>query len=154
MFPGEPMVGELRLCGGPEIPVIGDRHTGYHAEREGFEPSIALRLFQFSRLALSTTQTPLLLLHDRFRSLPRWAEGTVNRSAERVGFEPTVPLRVHYLSRVANSTTLAPLRTKLLCKYTKKKPISNRTFKKVPVLQFEPQQVRLDIRKQCGFSIH
>ena len=30
-----------------------------HAEREGFEPSIALRLFQFSRLALSTTQTPL-----------------------------------------------------------------------------------------------
>ncbi len=32
-----------------------------HAEREGFEPSIALRLFQFSRLALSTTQTPLLV---------------------------------------------------------------------------------------------
>ena len=51
------------------------------------------------------------------------AAGTVNRSAERVGFEPTVPLRVHYLSRVANSTTLAPLRTKLLCKYTKKNPV-------------------------------
>ena len=104
MFPGEPMVGELRLCGGPEIPVIGDRHTGYHAEREGFEPSIALRLFQFSRLALSTTQTPLLLLHDRFRSLPRWAEGTVNRSAERVGFESTVPVNAHLLSRQASSS--------------------------------------------------
>ena len=29
------------------------------AEREGFEPSIHLRVYKLSRLALSTTQTPL-----------------------------------------------------------------------------------------------
>ncbi len=33
------------------------------AERVGFEPTIPLRVYKLSRLALSTTQTPLLILN-------------------------------------------------------------------------------------------
>ena len=57
------------------------------AEREGFEPSVPLRVHRISSAALSTTQPPLrddlnyrvllnkssLLIHEEFR--PRWSVG-------------------------------------------------------------------------------
>ena len=76
------------------------------AEREGFEPSVPLRIHMISNHAPSATRSPLPGQPDVRRARGKSTTGP----AERVGVEPTVPLRIHLISNQAPSATRSSLR--------------------------------------------